>query len=294
MRIFTLAALALSSLVCSSLAWADDLDDAYQALKDAQTAKNADDVLKWAPEASKLAKAIKEADRMEYAKQVDQYAEYSLYATLAASTDAAKQVALGDALLDLNSKSQYAGQMMSTYLAAADKLGGDKGLNAGKKAVAAVPNNEDALFFMMSKQPAQGAQFATRLVNAMRTKAKPEGVAEADWDRKKNLYLGRGYYVAGTGACAGGGWADCDRNLRAALPLIGKDPQLGGTVYFYLGLANYSMGKAGTVMIDRTKVQEGQKFSEISAGMSGPKQADAQRNAAAMKQELSAPVAGRR
>src|SRR2546430_1852590 len=98
---------AVAVLLCSSLAWADELDDAYQALKDAQTAKNADDVLKWAPEASKLARAITEAGRLEYAKQVDTFAEYSLSTTLGSQTDAAKQAALGDALVELNPKSQY-------------------------------------------------------------------------------------------------------------------------------------------------------------------------------------------
>jgi hypothetical protein len=289
MRKANIAVLALASLAGAGLVWADDLDDAYQALKEAQTAKNADDVLKWAPEAAKLARAIKEENRLEYAKQVDQFAEYSLYATLAGISDAAKQVALGDALLDLNAKSQYVAQMMPGYLAAADKLGGEKALAAGRKALAAAPNNEDVLFFMMTKQPAQAGTYATRLINAMNGKAKPEGLAEADWEKKKNLYLGRGYYVAGTTACAGNGWAECDRHLRAAIPYVGKDPQMGGTVYFYLGLANYNLGKVGGIIIDRTKVQQAQKYSEQAAAMPGPMQANAARNAQAMRQELAGP-----
>jgi len=283
-----------AGLMCSSLAWADDLDDAYQALKDAQTAKNADDVLKWAPEASKLARAMTEPSRLEYAKQVDTFAEYSLSTTLVSSTDPAKQAALGDALVDLNPKSQYLAASAGAYLAAVAKSGGaDKQAAAARKIIAGSPNNEDALYSLasglMQKQPGQAAQFAARLTNVMRSKAKPEGFSEADWDKKKSLMLGQGYYIAGAASCASNGWADCDRNLRAAIPYVGKDPNMGGTTYFYLGLANYNLGKAGQIIIDRTKVQEAQKFSEQAAAMPGPMQANAARNAAAMKAELAGP-----
>jgi len=292
-RIATAAVLA-AGLMCSSLAWADDLDDAYQALKDAQTAKNADDVLKWAPEASKLARAMTEPSRLEYAKQVDTFAEYSLSTTLVSSTDPAKQAALGDALVDLNPKSQYLAASAGAYLAAVAKSGGaDKQAAAARKIIAGSPNNEDALYSLasglMQKQPGQAAQFAARLTNVMRSKAKPEGFSEADWDKKKSLMLGQGYYIAGAASCASNGWADCDRNLRAAIPYVGKDPNMGGTTYFYLGLANYNLGKAGQIIIDRTKVQEAQKFSEQAAAMPGPMQANAARNAAAMKAELAGP-----
>jgi hypothetical protein len=293
-RIASLALFVAAGLMCSSVARADELDDAYQALKDAQTAKNADDVLKWAPEASKLARAITEASRLEYAKQVDAFAEYSLSATLVAQTDAAKQAALGDALVELNPKSQYLPQCTGAYLAAVAKSGGaDKQVAAARKIVAGSPNSEDALFALatglMQKQPGQAAQFASRLTTVLRTKAKPEGVSEADWDRRKTTLLGQGYYIAGAGSCAAQAWADCDRNLRAAIPFVGKDPTMGGTTYFYLGLANYNLGKAGNIIIDRSKVMDGQKFSEQAAAMPGPMQSRAATNAAAMKQDLAGP-----
>ena len=50
-------ALGTLSLFLVASASANDLDDAYKQLKDAQTAKDPDAVLKWAVETSKLAKA---------------------------------------------------------------------------------------------------------------------------------------------------------------------------------------------------------------------------------------------
>jgi hypothetical protein len=85
-------------------------------------------------------------------------------------------------------------------------------------------------------------------------------------------------------------WKDCDANLKAAVPYVGKEPALAGPAYFYLGLANYQLGKITT---DRTKIQEGLKYSQQSAAIPGPMQASAQGNVTAMTNELKAPVTRR-
>jgi hypothetical protein len=40
----------------------------------------------------------------------------------------------------------------------------------------------------MGKSPTGRLPYATRLVNAMKAKAKPEGVSEADWQTKKSAF----------------------------------------------------------------------------------------------------------
>src|SRR5215472_13432504 len=87
--IATLALLSITGFVL-----ADDLDDNYAALKDAQTKKDADAVKKLAVETVKNAKAeaakpqpsdASEVDqwkkRVEFAKEVQTFAEYSLSTT---------------------------------------------------------------------------------------------------------------------------------------------------------------------------------------------------------------------
>ena len=54
----------MSGCVCG-YGSANDLDDAYQKLKDAQTAKDADAVKKWATETAKLAKAEATGPKLE-------------------------------------------------------------------------------------------------------------------------------------------------------------------------------------------------------------------------------------
>src|SRR5215469_16853317 len=112
---FGIALLATFSL--TGIVRADDLDDHYAALKEAQPKKDPDEVKKLALQTAKDAKAeaakpqptiASEVDqwkkRIEFAKEVQAFAEYSL-STTALSTPPAKTVELVDALIEINPKS---------------------------------------------------------------------------------------------------------------------------------------------------------------------------------------------
>jgi tetratricopeptide (TPR) repeat protein len=300
--------LVIGTLSLCVVGWAapDSLDDAYQQLKDAQSAKDADAVKKWAAETARLAKAettkAKPDDstaeewtkHVDYAKQVGAVSEYAL-SSIAAQPGLApeKVVELMDALLALNPKSIYIGTAANAYLTALGKTGGaDKQIEGATKIINGNPNEEEALMILsenlMAKNRAdQAYTYATRLVTVMKSKAKPEGYSDEDWSRRKSALLSRGYYFAGVTACMRQVWKDCDTNLRAALPMISGQTGLTGPAYFYLGIANYQISKITT---DRTKLQEALKFSQQSAAIPGPMQAKAQQNVTGMQAELRAPV----
>jgi hypothetical protein len=276
---------------------APDLNDSFNSLKAAVEAKDVAKVKTLATQTSQEARQISAeaqpsdanavADwkaRVEFAKGADKYSEYALSTAATEATDANVTIALVNQLLAQNPKSTYLDECASVYLAALSKESPEKALAGATKINAAVPDNEDALLIMAGGN-SPGA--ANKLVNAARAKKKPEGVSEADWDKRKNYFLGQGLFYAGVGQCSGKspGWVDCDRDLRAALPLIGA--QQTGTAYFYLGLANYQLGK---LTQDRTKIQQGIKYSDQAAGMAGPMQAQAARNSQGMKAELAAPA----
>jgi hypothetical protein len=294
-------------LAVTGLMWAEEVDDSYAALKDAVEKKDVDAVAKLGPQTAKLGAALAAkpqpsdasavADwkaRTEFGKEVASYAEYALSA-MAAGAEPAKTVELVDLLIEVNPKSQYMSTAAPAYLYALGKSGGTaKQLAGAEKILKGAPANEDALYALasgyMSSRPAAAEGYATRLTATMRTKAKPEGTSEPDWEKKKAMFLGQGYYIAGAAAAQAQSWKDCDTNLRAAIPYMAGNPGISGTVYFYLGLANYQLGK---LTGDRPRMQEGQKFSEQSAAIAGPMQTQAQRNASLIKQELGTPV-GRR
>jgi tetratricopeptide (TPR) repeat protein len=302
-------ALGTLSLFLVASASANQLDDAYQKLKDAQTAKDPDAVKKWAVETSKLAKAESTGPKLEgfteedwpkrvvYAKDVGTLSEYAL-ATTAAQPGLApeKVIELMDALLAVNPKSTYIGAGTGAYLAAVGKTGGaEKQIEAATKIVKESPNEEEALMFLaenlMSKNRAdQAYTYASRLVSVMKSKAKPEGFSDEEWNKRKSLFLSRGYYTAGVTGCMRQVWKDCDTNLRTALPMLSGQTAMTGPAYFYLGVANYQLSKITT---DRTKLQEALKFTQQSAAISGPMQGQAQQYVTVMQNELKTPVVRR-
>jgi len=302
-------ALGTLSFFLVTSARANELDDAYQKLKDAQTAKDPDAVKTAAIETAKLAKAeatgpklegFSEEDwpkRVDYAKGVGTLSEYALATTAAqAGLAQAKVVELTEALMAVNPKSTYLGLASNAYLGALGKMGGaDKQIEGATKIVAGSPNEEYALMTLadnlISKNRAdQAYTYATRLVTVMKSKAKPEGYSDEDWNRVKSTMLSRGYYDAGVAGCVRQVWKDCDTNLRAALPMISGQTVLMGPAYFYLGVANYQLAKITT---DRTKLQEALKYTQQSAAIAGPMQGQAQQYVTVMQNELKAPVVRR-
>ncbi len=298
-----IAGAVLFSLVGLVSAAPDELEDAYAKLKEAQTKKDADEVKKWSAETSKLARALVNApqptdasevdawkQRVEYGKEVDAYTEYALSATAMQGIEAAKVITLVEALEAQNPKSKYLDECAGSYLAALEKQGGEaKQFAAANQLIAATPNNEFVLLALASgnqgrKSPDKALNYANKLVTVMKSKPKPEGLPQADWDRRKTVMLGRGYWIAGVISGEKQAWVDCDRNLRAALPLIGKEPSMAGAAYFYLGLSNYQLGK---MVGDKTKMQEAVKFSDQAVAIPGPYSQPAYRNSMAIKAELS-------
>jgi hypothetical protein len=289
---------AIGLIVFGGTMWAaPDLNDSFNSLKAAVEAKDVGKVKTLATQTSQEARKVaaeaqpsdaKAVDdwkaRIEFAKGADKYSEYALSTAATEASDPNVTIELVNQLLVQNPKSQYLDECASVYLTALSKESPEKALAGATKIAAAVPDNEDALLIMASSNNA-GA--ANRLVNAVRAKKKPEGVSEADWDKRKNYMLGQGLFYSGVGQCSAKnpGWVDCDRDLRAALPLIA--PQQTGAAYFYLGLANYQLGK---LTQDRSKIQQGIKYSDQAAGMPGPMQAQAARNSQGMKADLAAPT----
>jgi len=240
--------------------FADDLDDAYDALKQAQSSKDTAKIKTLAAAAHAAAKKYdapapadtdKEAyeARVKYAKEVDAYSEYALY-TGAIQTRSADLI---NALEQQNPKSQYL-DMPEAIVIELDTA-------------------------LSRKQTDRAVTLANRLIAAANKKA-PEGVSAADWDKAKDSYLGRGYYVAGVSAAERNKYAEADRNLRSALPLIKGNNAMMGPALFYLGVVNYNLAN---MTANKAKMQEAAKFSEQAAAIPGPTQDQAYKNSMAMK-----------
>ena len=298
--------LGLSTIVllvgAAAVARAQELDASYQSLKDAQAKGDAAAVKKLAGETSALARkaaaeaAPEDADekaawttRVEYAKGIDVQTEYALY-EVALKSPPATMVDLLAALEAQNPKCQYLDQAYGSYLYALSQTGGTAKIPAvAEKALASFPENTDLLLVMVNstfaaKQPDRAQGYANRLVAAWARKTKPEGVSEADYEKQKVASLGRGYFVSGVVSAERNQYAAADKSLRAALPYIKGNNAWMAQALFYLGTANYNLGKMTN---SKAKILEGAKFSDDCAAIPGDLAQQAWKNSAIMKAEAA-------
>ena len=98
-------------------------------------------------------------------------------------------------------------------------------------------------YFDGKREPAKVHAYAAKVVDIMSAKPKPEGMSDADWQNRKDRFLGAAHYISGKLYYTQNSFAPADRELRAALPLVANDPQAKPEVLFYLGVANFKMDK---------------------------------------------------
>ena len=293
-----LAAVLLATPVVSA---GGELEDSYQRLQDAVAQKDASRVLKLVAEiyplACEMASASEPAEagekavwksHVDYAKSIESYTEYALYST-AIQSPAAALVQLIGALERQNPKSKYLDEAYGPYLVALNQTGAGARVTAiAEKALSNFPENEDLLLLLadaaLAKNPDRALALANRLTAALNRHGKPANIAGADWERKKTAGLGRGYWIAGVVYGAKDQYVNADRSLRASLPLIQGQNAMTGPALFYLGMANYNLGK---MTANKARVLEAAKFSEQCAAIAGPYSDQARHNALVMKAEAA-------
>jgi hypothetical protein len=291
---YWLPVIAAVALAGSAL-WAqagDDMEKSLAGLKEAQAGKDAAQVKKLAVDTIALAKkaAAEPApedveaksgwqDRIDYAKNVTLQCEYALAAT-ALQAPPETMIDLLTTLEQANPKSKYLDDAWGPYLLALNKTGASSKVpEVAAKALVNFPNNEDLLLVMAehslaAKQEDRALTYASRLVAA--ASRRPAG------ERKNAQALTRGYWIAGVVSGEKGKYVDADKNLRAALPGIGDNAAMKGAALFYLGVANFQLGK---MTLNKARVLEGAKFSDQAAAIPGAYAQQAWKNAQIMKTE---------
>jgi hypothetical protein len=301
MRILCLAVASLLFAGTRSAA-ADDLENAYQNLKHAETQNDATEVKRFAAEVYALASReitsrAPESDdekdswsnRVRYAKGIALQAEYALFATAMHSSNALR-VDLIATLGQMNPKSHYLDEAYGAYLVTLSQMGASSKIpGITEKALASFPDNEDLLLVVADsafthKQLDRALNCATRLVTVLEKHPKPEGVSAVDWERKRKAALGRGYWIAGVIYAERNLYVNADKELRAALPLTAGNDSMRGAALFYLGVANYQLGK---MTLDKSRVLDAARFSEEASTIEGPYSQQAWHNALVSKAEAA-------
>jgi tetratricopeptide (TPR) repeat protein len=301
---FPAAVLALTSFALAQQAGSRtaEIESAYAKLKEAEGKKDADGVLEWGEKTSQAARAVvaapkpEKADEVElwvnavdYAKQVDTYTEYSQFATAIGGVPGAKIIALTESIEKRNPKSEYLTKVYPSYIVALNQAGQSaKIMSVAESRIAVEPNNEDLLLvladgFMNQKNAEKSSLYAVRLVEALKTRTKPEGLSDADWEKKKTAATARGYWISGVNHAEAKRYKDADEALRAALPLIQGQPNLQAPALFYLGVSNYNLGKP---VKDKKRIADAIKFNDECAKLTSPFRDLAAKNSRSMRIEF--------
>lgn len=274
---------------------ADDVETAHQNLKAAEGKKDPDLIIKWAAQTAAIAKRVevspqpKDEEEVEYwkhrvdfSKQVVAYTDYALYNAALTSTDGKRKIQLLETLQQSNPKNAYAAgipaMIFTTYRQMNDNA---NAVATAEKILASDQSSEDMLllvaydYMQKNKEPDKVLGYAGKLVDLMGSKAKPEGVADADWAARKNQFTGLGHYMTGLTLMNQSKLAPADKSLRLALPLVESNADMKAEVLFNLGLANFKMGEASKAT---DKIIDAIKFNEQCAAIKSRFQAKAAQN----------------
>lgn len=276
----------------------DDLEDAFESLKQAETLKDPALVKQMAVETCALAREViflpppesdfeKEAwaQQIERARTIEQYTEYALY-TAAVQNPVAVTADLLSTLEQQNPKSKYLAESYPRYFLALNETGAGAKIPAiAEAALQHFPENEDLLMVLADsalgkQQKDKALSYADRLVSVLAKHPKPESLSAADWQRKRNQQLGRAHWIAGVVRCEKTDYFKGDKSLRLAMPLIGDSKEMQAAALFYLGVANFQLG---ATTLNKARVLEAIKFSEQAASYENPYTMQAWRNVQAMK-----------
>jgi tetratricopeptide (TPR) repeat protein len=279
-----------------------DVATAHSCLKAAEGKKDPTLIKEWAAKTSELAKKVaaapKPADEdeeeswkanVDYAKQVDAYTEYSLYAAALATQDPNHKIMLYEALEARNPEGQYIAPLNLPYFFALRQTNqNDKAIALAEKVLQKDQSSEDMLLavadhhFNKKGDPARIIELSSKLVEVMGSKPKPEGIADADWEKRKNLMTGLGHWMIGITYGNQSKWKETDAALRQALPLVSDNDQLKAQTLFYLALSNYKMGEPRK---DKKLIAEALRFNVQCAAIKSPFQGQASKNASVIRQQ---------
>src|SRR5437879_2480016 len=276
----------------------EDLETALQTLKAAETKKDPDLIKKWSNTTSALAQKLiatpqpKDEDevedwkkKMDYAKQVNTYSEYALYAMALQTPDPRKKVELIDALEQRNPQSQYLATVTPLRFQAYRQMGdSEKATAAAEKILATDQSNEDMLliaadnYLQKGKDPDKVVAYSNKMIQVMSTKPKPQGISDADWENKKKTITGLGHFMIGKLYFNEKKYGPADKELREALPLVESNADLKPEVLFLLGFSNYKM----------ENITDALRFNQQCAAIKSRFQAQAAKNVQVIRSQYRA------
>jgi len=279
----------------------DDVAAAHNALRAVEAKKDADLIRRWSALTSTIAKRVindpaKEGEdpedhkgKVEFARQVDLYTEYSLYFAALNSADETTKTGLIETLEARNPKSEYLAQMRTSQAAVVRQVDLDEAVRAAETAFEKGTYNIDQLFMSASyymqrrTNPDKVVTYGLKLLEMLENAPKPNGVSEEDWSNHVHDFMGQTNWMVGL-ISTQEKYALADKHLRDALKDIKNQDMTAGALY-HLGYVNYRIAEEG----DRIRIHDAVKFTADCAKIPSAVQAQAAENLKSMKAEYALP-----
>jgi hypothetical protein len=282
-----------------------EVSAAHSCLKAAEALKDLPLIKLWSAQTSNIARKamqVKQPEygdkdeiaewkqKIDYARQVEQYSEYSLYFASLQTKDSKIKSGLIEALEQRNPTSEYLAQMRTSQTTVVRQVDIEEAVASAESQFQKNEWNEDLLLMVTThymekrKENAKIVAYSQKLLELLETKAKPEELSDADWDAKKKVMIGSANWMAGLVSSTMERFAQADKHLRAALPYLKNSDMLAGA-YYHLGYVNYRLAEAG----ERIKIHEAIRFTQLCIGINSAVQFQATENLKAMKAEYALP-----
>lgn len=279
----------------------DDVSAAHNCLKAAEGKKDVDLVRRWSDQTSEIARKVKQSKKpedpeeqedwkhkVEYAKQVDQYAEYALYFAAVQTRDAKIKSKLIENLEQKNPNSEYLAQLRTSQTQVVRQVDIEEAVAAAEASFKKDEYNVDSLMMvanhLMSKRrdPDKVIAYSNKAVEMLSVEAKPAEMSDAGWDAKKSEMIGVASWMMGLLYSTQEKFAIADRTLRQALPNLKSSDMIAGALY-HLGYVNYRLAEAG----ERIRIHDAVRFTTECIAINSAVQQQAVENLKSMKAEYN-------
>lgn len=272
----------------------DDLDSAHSILQSAEALKDPNLILQYAGTCWKIAGRVAKSgtySKPEYALQMLAYSEYTIAALANNEPDNKKRADYLKVLEGINPKSQWVKATRGDFFTLQSQGASKERLAVeAENTLKTNPDNEDMLMLVADYHMGRGdnpdkvLDYCSRALEILRTKKVTDKALEAEFEKKKEHYIGAANYMIGILSSIQGRYSQADKSLRAALPIIrNTNDKVLGAVLYHLGFSNYQLAERG----ERGRVFEAIKFNEQCAMIHSNYREQALKNVEAIKAEYN-------
>ena len=267
----------------------DDLAIAQENLRAAEAAKDPAKIRQCAKVALATAVRLKKTPQEDpaFVSQVETYADYTLY-KLAAGAAAGERARWLEEFARERPDSPYAQRVRPELFAIFQQEGQHaRAMQIAEEEMKRGTQTPDMLLFAATKayekhDKGKVTLYAKRLIETLPAAPVPPGVAEADWNRGKQLKIGICRWMLGVIASQEQRWPDADLHLRAALPLVAQNKDIHAETLYHLGIVNLKLGEAKQ---DAKRLADAVRFNQLCGGISSTFQMQAKQNAASIRSQ---------